>query len=141
MGVDTLLSRLEVVKPNGRGKWLARCPAHQDRSPSLSLRELPDGRVLLHCFAGCETGDVLAAVGLEFRDVMGERIGGPEGKRRERPAFSAQDALRALTHESAVVAFVASDQAAGKPVDAEDAQRARIAAGRIADALEFVHGG
>ena len=35
------------------GKWQAHCPAHVDRSPSLSIRAASDGRVLLHCFAGC----------------------------------------------------------------------------------------
>lgn len=37
----------------GRGKWTACCPAHNDRSPSLSIREEAAGRVLVHCFAGC----------------------------------------------------------------------------------------
>ena len=37
----------------GQGKWQGRCPAHADRSPSLSVAEGQDGRVLVHCFAGC----------------------------------------------------------------------------------------
>jgi hypothetical protein len=41
------------AKRAGPGKWLAHCPAHSDSSPSLSIREGMDGRVLLHCFAGC----------------------------------------------------------------------------------------
>jgi hypothetical protein len=60
--------------------WQARCPVHDDRTPSLSIREGADGRVLLHCFAGCETGAVLEALGLQFSDLFpqsrGRRRGG-----------------------------------------------------------------
>ena len=41
------------ARRTGPEKWQAHCPAHQDRSPSLSIRAGNDGRVLLHCFAGC----------------------------------------------------------------------------------------
>jgi len=57
----------------GNGKWVARCPAHADSSPSLSIREGRDGRVLLHCFAGCDVEDVLNALGL----AMGHLFAGP----------------------------------------------------------------
>ena len=41
--------------------WMAKCPAHDDNTPSLSIREA-DGKVLLHCHAGCEQGDVIDAL-------------------------------------------------------------------------------
>jgi hypothetical protein len=50
-------------------KWTVQCPAHDDRDPSLSVREAPDGSVLLHCFAGCKTFDVLQALGLGWADI------------------------------------------------------------------------
>jgi hypothetical protein len=53
----------------GAGKWQARCPAHPDRSPSLSIRDGLDGRVLVHCFAGCAYTAILAALGLSKRDL------------------------------------------------------------------------
>ena len=50
-------------RPTGRRSgWLARCPAHADRGPSLSLANAPDGRLLLHCFAGCTFAEVRAAL-------------------------------------------------------------------------------
>ena len=67
MSVHQLLDRLEGVRKSGEDRWNARCPAHEDRSPSLSIRELPDGRILLKCFAGCETGNVLASAGMRSR--------------------------------------------------------------------------
>lgn len=48
------------ARKTGTG-WIAKCPAHQDKSPSLSLRER-DGRVLVHCHAGCPQADVIAAL-------------------------------------------------------------------------------
>jgi hypothetical protein len=53
-----------------KGKWQARCPAHSDRSPSLSICEGKDGRVLVHCFAGCTIEQILIAVRLQKRDLF-----------------------------------------------------------------------
>ena len=50
--------------------WSTRCPAHEDRSPSLSISETPDGRVLVNCHAGCCVDEVLDAVGLEAIDLF-----------------------------------------------------------------------
>ena len=68
--IDLLLERLEHVKRCGEGKYLAACPAHKDRTPSLGIREAGDGTVLLRCWAGCETSAVLGALGLEWRDLF-----------------------------------------------------------------------
>jgi hypothetical protein len=57
------------AKRNGNG-WKAKCPAHDDRQPSLSIHEGADGRVLLKCFAGCTTANIVAAVGLTLRDLF-----------------------------------------------------------------------
>jgi DNA primase len=51
MNAESVLARLQGVKRNG-SSWMARCPAHEDKSPSLSVRD-ESGKVLLHCFAGC----------------------------------------------------------------------------------------
>lgn len=72
MNADMLLSRLEGVRKSGRG-WIAKCPAHSDKSASLSIAEGDNGTVLLHDFAGCEPVDVLAAVGLTLGDLFPKR--------------------------------------------------------------------
>ena len=82
--LDNLLFHLDKVKRTGPSSYQASCPAHADRSPSLSVRELEDGRILLHCFAGCEAHEVLSAVGLEIHDLFPERAiqhGKPERRR------------------------------------------------------------
>ena len=63
-----LLDRLEKVTDRGGGHFMACCPAHDDRNPSLSVRETND-RVLVHCFAGCSAGQVVAAAGLSLADL------------------------------------------------------------------------
>jgi hypothetical protein len=71
--VDNLLQHLDKVKCTGPGTWSARCPAHEDRGPSLTIAEKDDGRILLHCFAGCDVHDVLAAVDLDISDLFPPR--------------------------------------------------------------------
>jgi hypothetical protein len=52
------------------GGWIALCPSHQDRLRSLKVAEADDGKVLLHCHAGCRTQDVVASIGLSMRDLF-----------------------------------------------------------------------
>jgi hypothetical protein len=51
---------------------MALCPAHPDKTPSLHIDTGRDGHILVHCFAGCLTGDVLAKLGLSWVDICGE---------------------------------------------------------------------
>lgn len=72
--VDKVLGALRdrgcsIVAGADADSWGAQCPAHEDRSPSLSVTRKHDGMMLLRCWSGCETVDVLAALGLEFRDL------------------------------------------------------------------------
>lgn len=133
MDVDTFLARFDKVRQGRPGEWVACCPAHADRSPSLSIKE-NGGYWLVHCFGGCEIADVLERAGLLFSDLFPERL--PDNPPR-RGAFTAMDALRCLSFESSIAALSAADIAEGKPVDVGRVCRA---AGRIAEALEFVHG-
>ena len=71
MNLAEFLNRLEGVK--GRdGQYMAKCPAHQDSKPSLSVGVGEDNRILFHCQAGCATEDVLAALGLKQRDLFAD---------------------------------------------------------------------
>ena len=73
--MELVLGRLERVKRSGAG-WTASCPAHDDRTPSLSITEGNDGRVLLHCFAGCPSADIVHALGLTMAELFPEGGGG-----------------------------------------------------------------
>lgn len=62
----------------GAGRWKARCPAHDDRSPSLSIREGDDGRVLVYCHAGCSLSSILTVLKLGKRDLFSGPLPSPE---------------------------------------------------------------
>jgi hypothetical protein len=78
-GNDGVTAPIDIVteKLGGVTRGMAKCPAHDDRNPSLSVTEGEDRRVLLKCHAGCRTEDVLAEIGLRFEDVS------PVGDRHE----------------------------------------------------------
>ena len=80
--IDKVLGKLNDARETGSG-WQALCPAHEDRTPSLSITEGDDGRVLLHCHAGCATDAILAALRLRPRDLFPKRA-------RERVIFRAR---------------------------------------------------
>lgn len=69
---EHLLSLLHGVRSMGGDRWVAKCPGHDDRSPSLSLA-LENGRLFLYCHAGCRFENILAAVGMTWRDLRSDR--------------------------------------------------------------------
>jgi hypothetical protein len=72
--IDEVLARLAHVKKVGDGKYQAQCPVHESRTrSSLSIGEADDGKVLVRCWAGCETAAVIAALGLKWRDLFPAR--------------------------------------------------------------------
>ncbi|MCK6371295.1 MAG: DNA primase [Gammaproteobacteria bacterium] len=136
---DALLARLDRVRPAGDGRWMARCPAHEDRGPSLSIRELDDGRLLVHDFGGCAAADVLAAVGLEFSDLYPDR---PKDHRaagvRPNHWHAAREALASLAPDALLVAIAAETLAGGVPLTRPDRDRLTKASGRIRRAVGMV---
>lgn len=135
MTIDALLDRLDGVRQTGAGRFMARCPAHADRNPSLSIRALDDGRVLLHCFAGCEVADVVGAVGLTISDLFPPRALTATALASRRLELSASEALLLLGHEiTAAVLLVdalAAMLRAGEIPNNLALDRLLLAAGRI----------
>ena len=140
MSADTLLALLDKVKRTGPGKWHARCPAHEDRGPSLSIRELEDGRVLVNDFGGCSTPEILAAVGLTFTDLFPRLPPPVEGKRPERRPWIPSDAFEIARIEIMVASLIACDMHKGKSVSDEDYERLLVAAGRLNDIGSHAYG-
>jgi hypothetical protein len=72
MTLDALLDRLKTLGgPVHRSgsQWVARCPAHEDRTPSLAIAD-KDGRLLVRCHAGCTAEAVVGALGLTMADLF-----------------------------------------------------------------------
>jgi primase 1 len=88
--VEEILPRLEGVK-GGNGQYSARCPAHDDKRASLSVSTGEDGRILLHCHAGCTVPEILDAVGLKESDLFQkEARGTPCRPQQARPKVVAR---------------------------------------------------
>jgi hypothetical protein len=118
--IDNILSRLDKVKPNGASKWLACCPAHDDKHPSLSIKEADNGTVLLKCWAGCSTAEIIGAVGLELRDLFATT---KEPRRGPSKA--------ALQHEKAVFEIGLAMQMQGYRLSESDQARFELAKQRL----------
>lgn len=133
--MNALLSRLHGLRETGLGRWIAHCPAHDDRSPSLSVRVLDDGRTLVHCFAGCDVSDIVSAVGLSVADLFPDKplttTALPSQPIKLRPA----EALLLLGHEITAAAMLADSLAAMLRAGEQPHQRALdrllLAASRI----------
>lgn len=134
MTAATFLEHLQGVRQTGTGRWSARCPAHDDRHPSLNVRELHDGRTLIHCFAGCAVAEIVGAIGLELSDLFPERPT-HRGKSERRP-FPATDVLRAIEHEALIVAVAASHLGNGGELSVEDRKRLLLASSRLTAAVQ-----
>lgn len=70
MTAKEFLQLLQKIRPISGG-WQAQCPAHDDRNPSLSVSE-KDGRILLHCHAGCTLEKIVSALGLSKSDLFAD---------------------------------------------------------------------
>ncbi len=68
--LDKLERVAEVVTQTSPNTWKASCPTHADKNPSLSIKEASDGKVLIHCLAGCQTVSVLEACDATFSDLF-----------------------------------------------------------------------
>lgn len=73
MNVEPFLALLDGVKSTGRNRWIAKCPSHEDKSPSLAVAEGDNGTILIRCWAGCEALSIVHAVGLELADLFPDR--------------------------------------------------------------------
>lgn len=139
--IDVLLSRLSKVK-GGKNSWTACCPAHEDRSPSLSIRLLDDGRILMHCFANCPVQAIVGAVGMDLSDLFPpdeKRQFYPDAIKPAKPAFYATDLMRVIHFEATILQIMAFDMSEGKTIKEADRQRARLAYERITEAMRYAN--
>ena len=138
MTAETLLLRLSKVRKASRDRWQACCPAHEDKGPSLAIRELDDGRVLIHCFAGCSPVEILDAIGLRMDDLFPPRPADHRCK-RERRAFPASDVLQCLAYESVLIYQFALLLSRGEPLTENAKQRLLVAVSRFQHGAEVIN--
>jgi hypothetical protein len=132
--IENILNRLEKVKGRN-GAYTACCPAHTDKSPSLAIRELEDGRILLKCFADCSVQDIMGSIGMEIGDLFPDTNKDlPPVKRK----YYATDLLRVIEFEAWVVSVAAYTMSTGKKLSDTDRDRMKVATSRIMEAVKYV---
>ncbi|MEB8487281.1 MULTISPECIES: hypothetical protein [Acidithiobacillus] len=140
--IDAVLHRLEKVKRVAPDKWQALCPAHDDKRPSLSIKEADDGRVLLKCWTGCGAAEIVSALGLSLADLFtgDQRSLSDHGTGPMRRPFDYRDALQGIAHEATVARLIVEAVNRGEEMDAESLDRLALAEERISDALQAAGG-
>jgi hypothetical protein len=128
MSIETLLSSLDKVKKTGTNKWTCSCPSHDDKSPSMHVSLLDDGRILINCKAGCDTYSILQAVGLDWSAVFPENSLGD--KKSVRQVMYATEALKLIKHEAMII-MACAYALRRKDLTDDDIERASKAMGII----------
>ena len=114
--VSNILNRLDGVKQKTPDSWDALCPAHADTSPSLDLKRGDDGRVLLHCWAGCSGIQIVESLGLTMADLFEQpHQHYKPGRKRIRPDYKAL--LELLSFEVMVILICCQPATKGEPLD------------------------
>ena len=135
MKIEMLLDALRKVRVTGSGEWVACCPAHDDKTPSLAIKEVDDGRIPVHCYANCPVEEVLGSIGMTLSDLMPDRA---IDHRIKRIPFNARTVLEANAFSSLIVAIAASDMAQGKTLTPEEKTTLWQISGELTEAVSYV---
>lgn len=133
--INKLLNRLDKVKQKRHNEWVACCPSHNDKNPSLAIKyDESTGKIIMKCWAGCDINDICTAIGIEvsdlFPDAPGDKTGSPGDKKRM--YFSGETALASLVSEAAIVRMAAMSI---NSLDNDDIERVKLAHDRINEAM------
>jgi len=136
--IDDFLSRLQGVRKHGEA-CRANCPNGHSSRGTLSIAAGHDGRVLLHCFAGCEPADIVAAVGMRLADLYPERVTRMTPEERRVARIRAKEAnwaaaLGVLATEATVTEVACEMIGRGEALSPADIERVHLASQRIHDA-------
>lgn len=137
MTLTSITSQLHGLRMTGPARWMAKCPSHPDKNPSLSIRQLENGTILIHCFAGCPVESVTSALGIRVSDLF-EKATPKLYKKRLTRGFNALDVLHAIADEVVVVLIAAKQIEQGQTLSCEDKSRLKEAIGRINMALGVI---
>jgi hypothetical protein len=127
--LNTLLSRLEKVRPLGNGKFEACCPAHQDKKPSLGITLFDTDKIGLKCWAGCSVSEIVAAVGLELSSLMPESVDYKKGAKP--PRFNKYELFDRLLHEVLILSQGIRFLHYGNKLESVDIDRINLAENTI----------
>jgi len=137
MTIQTLLSRLRRVKKKGNNSWEACCPAHDDKTPSLSIKD-DNGTILIHCFGQqCHVADIASAVGMDLSDLFPPTDNYNPHKPQKRINHEASNVLFGLVLEVVAVEMLCEELAARIDIDEFTQVRLKLASERMRSALAY----
>jgi len=136
MTINVLLNKLQKVKRTGDGKYMACCPAHQDKTASLVITLSDDNRILINCFAGCDTYSILRSVGLDWDAVMPEKYTG-ETRKPVKPIIYATEGMQLIRFEAQIITYCAFKLKSNATLSTDDLKRLETAMQRINKAMEL----
>lgn len=140
MSLELILEKLDGVQKKGSGQYVALCPAHNDKHPSLAIVEKDSGIVLLHCFAGCGACEILAQLGLNFTDLYPQNAHAKaHGYRPVKRPFNARLILAALAGEALTIGQFSRLMASGTPLTDEQHARLVLASQRFFSGLDLIN--
>ena len=128
--VNLLLGRLQGVRGK-EGTWIAQCPAHEDKTPSLSVGLGDDGRILIHCHAGCGAIAVVESLGLQLSDLMPDDPAYFK-RRGARPRVDYRGLVFHLRHEFYALSIMANKVKEGEMLTTDE----ETTLGRVAKSFE-----
>jgi hypothetical protein len=137
--IEDILPHLQKVRRTGKNNWLACCPAHDDKSPSMTIHQADNGKVVVRCHAECSFESIVGAVGLGWDPWFPPKQAEDRSPAIRRP-FPAGDVLEALSFEATVVAVAAANIANGVELSAEDLARLQVAQQRISAGRDIALG-
>jgi len=137
-GLDSLLNQLSKVKKIGQDRYVACCPSHNDKSPSLAIRN-DNGKILLRCFAGCTTYEIVSAIGLNLSDLF-PPSDNPKYENRSRNGFSAWQLLHALKTDLVRLLIIANDLKKIDALSSDDRKFISEIVLRLNDSMAYMEG-
>lgn len=139
MSLEIILSRLNKVRKSSNNSWMACCPAHDDNTPSFSIKDNGNGKLLFNCLAGCANEDILGALGMDWADIMSPNQPKEHFVKSTKQRVYATDALRAIRFEARIVCLAAYDLRNGIKPNEVDMKRLELAIERINTAAEMAN--
>lgn len=106
MSITNLLSRLQKVRKRGSNQWMACCPVHDEKTPSMSIKD-DNGVILMMCFGcGAKGPEIIQAVGMDISDLFPPKDNYDPEVKQQRKYFSADIVLDCLKKEVLVASLV-----------------------------------
>jgi hypothetical protein len=118
--IEAIISRLEKVRPGRSGQWSACCPAHKDKSPSLSIRETDEGSVLIYCFSGCSVNSIVESIGLSLSDLFPPREKSGKEPKKTPKLYTPAQALQLFSDYSFLIVLLGIDIIKGNQISEYD---------------------